>query len=193
MGSSFPIASGPDLTNRGNYGEPIRQDFEGIYSEASSSNLTNYNTPHALPLFRIPEEMFIPSLSYSQYNSSWCPSASDSTCSTQSEGSQPSRHWNYRARSASINTAPNWSATIPQYSPHGIIGTPQDLRGPQFNSMLEQYETPYTSPRMTPPASTRQLLDVPNSFEGYYIESVGPPALSTFSKPLDQHFPASPS
>jgi hypothetical protein len=60
--------------------------------------------------------------------------------------------------------------------------------------MLDQYETPYTSPRMTPPASTRQLLDVPNSFGGYYMESVGTPALPTYNKPLAQpFFPASPS
>lgn len=184
------------MTNQSNYGRQIQQDYEGlqgIYPEPTSSNFTNYNTPHVLPLLRIPEETYIPSLSYTQDNSPWCSSASDSTYSTQSEGSRNGRHWSRRARSASINTAPDWSATIPQYSPHGMVGTPQDLRGPQFDSMLEQYETPYTSPRMTPPASTRQLLDVPNSFGGYYMESVGTPALPTYSKPLAQHFSASPS
>jgi hypothetical protein len=193
MSNNFPTSSGPDLTNQGSYGRPAQQEFERMYSEASNTNFTNYNTPHALPLLRIPEETYIPSLSYTQDNSPWCSSASDSTYSTQSEGSRNGRHWSHRARSASINTAPDWSAAIPQYSPHGIIGTPQDLRGPQFDALLDQYETPYTSPRMTPPTSTRQLLDVPNAFGGYYMESVGTPALSTYSKPLAQLFSASPS
>lgn len=194
MSASFPTSSGPDLSNQGNYGRPIHEEFEGMYSETNNSNFTNYNTPHALPLLRIPEEPYIPGLSYTQDNSPWCSSASDSTYSTQSDGSRNGRHWGHRARSASVNTAPDWSAGIPQYSPHGIIGTPHDLRGPQFESMLDQYETPYTSPRMTPPASTRQLLDVPNSFGGYYMESVGTPALPTYNKPLAQLFSsASPS
>jgi hypothetical protein len=164
-----------------------------MYSEPSNSNFTNFNTPHALPLLRIPGETYIPSIAYTQDDSPGCSSASDSTYSTKSEGSRNGWYWSHRARSASINIAPDWWATIPQNSPHGMVSTPQDLRGPQFDSMLEQYETPYTSPRMTPPASTRQLLDVPNSFGGYYMESVGTPALSTYNKPLPQLFRTSPS
>ena len=54
---------------------------------------------------------------------------------------------------------------------------------PQFGSLLEQYET-HSSPRMTLLALFRQLLDVPNSFGGYYLESVDTPVLLTYSKPL---------
>jgi len=193
MSSNYPTSSGPDLSNSGTYGRPVQQAFEQLY-QGTTQNFPNFSTPqHALPLLRIPEEPYIPGLSYTQDNSPWCSSASDSTYSTQSEGSRSGRQWSQnRARSASINTS-DWSTSMPQYSPHGIIGTPQDLRGPHFDSILEQYETPYTSPRMTPPTSSRQLLGVPNSFGGYFLESVGTPALSTYNKPMAQLFPASPA
>jgi hypothetical protein len=134
-------------------------------------------------------------LAYTQENSPWCSSASDSNYSTQSDGSRTGRQWSLRARSASVHTVPDWPTNTAQFSPHNIIGTPQDLRNGQFDSILEQYETPYTSPRMTPSSLSRHLLDVPssNSFGGYYMESVGTPALSTYSKPLAQIFSASPS
>jgi hypothetical protein len=194
MATSFPTSSGPDLTGQSDYGRAVQPDFEGLFSEAGSSTFTNYSTPVTLPLLRIPEDTYIPGLSYTQDNSPWCSSASDSTYSTQSESSRSGRRWGRRARSASINTAPDWLATIPQYSPHGLISTPQDLRDPGFDAMLD-YETPYVaSPHMTPPSSTRQLLDVPNSFGGYYMESVGTPAaIATYNKPLAHPFQASPT
>jgi hypothetical protein len=49
---------------------------------------------------------------------------------------------------------------------------------------------------MTPPLSARsQHLDVPTTYGVFasYMESVGTPTLSTFSKPMAQNFPASPS
>lgn len=194
MAANFPVSTGPDLISQSEYGQSVQPDFGGMYPESSNSNFTNYNTPVALPLLRIPEDIYIPALSYTQDNSPWCSSASDSTYSTQSEGSRNGHHLGHRARSASIHTAPDWSATLPQYSPHGLIGTPQDLRTSTFDTMLE-YEAAYvTSPRMTPPPSTRQLLDVPNSFGGYYMESVGTPAtISTYNKPMAHLFQASSS
>jgi len=86
------------------------------------------------------------------------------------------------------------SAAVPQWPCHGLTATPQDMRSPGFESILDQYDAPYTtSPRMASPNPSRQLLDVPNSFGSYFMESVGTPALSTYNKPLAQHFPASPT
>ena len=191
--SNFPTGRGSDLSNQDSFSRQL--GFNDMYSEANNTNFPNYTTPHALPLLRIPEETYIPGLSYTQENSPWCSSASDSNYSTQSDGSRTGRQWSLRARSASVHTVPDWPTNTAQFSPHNIIGTPQDLRNGQFDSILEQYETPYTSPRMTPSSLSRHLLDVPssNSFGGYYMESVGTPALSTYSKPLAQIFSASPS
>jgi len=56
------------------------------------------------------------------------------------------------------------------------------------------YEPSYTPPRLTPPITTRgQLLDVPVSYGGFFMESVGTPAPSTYIKPMAQRFSASPS
>jgi hypothetical protein len=173
------------LSDQTNFSRP--EDFGGGFSEGGPTQLSSYTaTPH-LPLLSIPE------LSYTQENSPWCSSASDSTYSTQSDGPRNPPGWGHRGRSASIATS-DW-----HWSTHGITTTPQDLQSPAFDSIMEQYELPpYVSPRMTPPGSTRgHLLDVPNSFGqlGHYMdmESVGTPALSTYCKPLAQLFPASPT
>ncbi|KAH6674073.1 hypothetical protein B0J14DRAFT_653390 [Halenospora varia] len=153
----------------------------------------NYTTTPQLPLLRIPEDPFPPALSYAQDNSPWCSSsASDSTFSNHSDGSRSARQWPQRGRSASIADWPI-SATSP-WTSHGLSTTPQDMRSPPFDAMLEQYEqTAFTSPRIsTPNAPQSQLLDVPG-YGGYYMESVGTPTLSTYTKPISQVFPASPS
>ena len=194
--SSFSTRPVSEMADQTNFGRSAQPGFDELYSsEGGNPHFPSYTTTPQLPLLRIPEETYIPGLSYTQDNSPWCSSASDSTYSTQSDGSRNGRHWTHRARSASLTTVPDWSAAAAaaQWSPHGISTTPQDLRSPPFESIMEQFETPYASPRMTPPSSSRQLLDVPNSFGGYYMESVGTPALSTYNKPLAQLFSASPT
>lgn len=190
--SSFSVRPVTDLTDQQNYVRSVHTGFENLYSDVASG------TPftHALPLLRIPEEPYMPSLSYTQENSPWCSSASDSNFSTQSEGSRNGPHWvTHRARSASVATVPDWSAQASATQwPHTMNTPTQDLRSPPFEAIMEQYEAPpYPSPRMSPPSSSRLLLDGPNSFGGYYVESVGTPALSAYSKPLAQFFSASPS
>ncbi|KAH8685999.1 hypothetical protein BGZ60DRAFT_511139 [Tricladium varicosporioides] len=153
----------------------------------------NYTTTPQLPLLRIPEDPFPPALSYAQDNSPWCSSsASDSTFSNHSDGSRSARQWSQRGRSASIADWPI-SATSP-WTSHGLSTTPQDMRGSPFDAVLDQYEqTTFASPRVSPPnASQSQLLDVPG-YGSYYMESVGTPTLSTYTKPISQVFPASPS
>jgi len=182
-----------EMPNQTNFSRPAPSGFEDMNFEGGDAQFPNYTTTPQLPLLRIPEETYIPSLSYTQDNSPWCSSASDSTFSNHSDGSRNGRHWP-RGRSGSLADWPV-SAGPTQWSPHGITTTPQDLRSSPFDtSILEQYETPYTSPRMTPSSSRNQLLDVPNSYGVYsYMESVGTPALSTYSKPIAQLFSASSS
>jgi hypothetical protein len=179
------------MTNQNNYSRAAQSQFDEVYSEGGNAPFTSYTTTPQLPLLRIPEETYTPGLSYTQDNSPWCSSASDSTYSNQSDGPRNLPHWPHRGRSASI---PDWQATTTHWSPNPASVTPQDLRAPPFEPMLDQYDTPYMSPRMTPPSRRHQLLDVPGgSFGGIYVESVGTPALSTYIKPLAQHFPASAS
>lgn len=180
-----------DLPNQNNFSRNASA-FDEMNFESGDAQFPNYTTTPQLPLLRIPEESYIPSLSYTQDNSPWCSSASDSTYSSYSEGSRNGRPWP-RGRSGSLADWPV-SGGPAQWSPHGIATTPQDLRSPPFDpSILDQYETPYTSPRMTPP-SRSQLLDVPNSYGGYaYMESVGTPALSTYKRTVAQLLAASPS
>ncbi|TAQ83741.1 hypothetical protein B7494_g7943 [Chlorociboria aeruginascens] len=192
MTSNFSIGTATDIADHAHFTGPSQDGFQDMYVGGGNSQYANYyTTSHVLPLLRIPEDSYMPGLSYTQDNSPWCSSASDSTYSTQSDGSRNGRHWSHRARSASIATVPDWVAPAP-WSPHGISSTPQDLRSPPFDSIMEQYET-QPSPRMTSPNASRQLLDVPNTFGGYYMESVGTPALSTYNKPLSQMSSALPS
>lgn len=193
-----PMSPGPGSRPSGNYGQMTNQNtytraaqsqFDEVYSEAGNAQFSGYGTTPQLPLLRIPEETYTPGLSYTQDNSPWCSSASDSTYSTQSDGPRNISQWTHRGRSASI---PDWPVTTTHWSPNPASVTSQDIRAPPFESILEQYDTPYMSPRMTPPSRSHQLLDVPGtSFGGIYVESVGTPALSTYIKPLAQSFPAS--
>lgn len=184
-----PSGSYGQMTNTNTYTRAAQSQLDEVYGEGGNGEFTNYTTTPQLPLLRIPEETYTPGLSYTQENSPWCSSASDSTYSTQSDGPRTLPQWTHRGRSASI---PDWPAATTHWSPNPASITPQDLRAAPFESMLDQYDTPYMSPRMTPPSRGPQLLDVPGgSFGGIYMESVGTPALSTYIKPLAQHFPAS--
>ncbi|TVY56525.1 Zinc finger protein klf1 [Lachnellula cervina] len=181
-----------DLPNQNNFSRSTPSAFEELGFESGDGQSFNYTPPAPqLPLLRIPEESYIPSLSYTQDNSPWCSSASDSSFSNHSDGPRNGRQW--RGQSPSVADWPV-SAGPTQWSPHGIPTAPQDIRSPEFDpSILDQYETSYTSPRMTPP-SRNQLLGVPSSYGGYtYMESVGTPALSTYNKPIAQLSSASPS
>lgn len=193
--SPFQSNNETNLPNGDHFARASQQGFGGMYFEANSPSFPNFSSSHSLPLLRIPEETYVPGLSHTQDNSPWCSSASD--YSTQSEGSRNGRLWAMRGRAHSITTSADWSGPVAasQWSPHPMSTTPQDIRSPPaaFDSMLEHYETPYSSPRMTPPTSTRQLLDVPNAFGAYYMESVGTPALPTYNKPMAQIFSASPT
>jgi hypothetical protein len=51
-----------------------------------------------------------------------------------------------------------------------------DLESHTFESIMQQDEAPYTSPRTPPQSSCQQLLGVPSSFGGYYKEPAGVPA-----------------
>jgi hypothetical protein len=193
-----PTSSGPGSGPPGNYGQTANQNnytraaqsqFDTVYGEGGDTQFASYAATPQLPLLRIPEETYTPGLSYTQDNSPWCSSASDSTFSTQSDGPRNLPQWTHRGRSASI---PDWPVTTTHWSANTASVTPQDLRAAPFESMLDQYDTPYMSPRMTPPSRGHQLLDVPSgAFGGLYMESVGTPALSTYIKPLAQHFSAS--
>lgn len=151
---------------------PPGQLFEEPFSMTSTPQFPNYTiTPPQLPLLRIPEETWVPALA--SYNSSpWCSSASDSTFSARSDG--PRRY----GRSGSISTLPDWSATgsAPQWSPHPMSSTRQEVRNTAFDQMLEQYDTSYVPPRVVPEMRS-QHLDVPTSFGGggssNFMDSVG--------------------
>lgn len=67
--------------NLGNFSPPSQPGFGDFYIESADAS-------PILPLLRIPEETYTPALSYTQDNSPWCSSSSDSTYSTQSDGSR---------------------------------------------------------------------------------------------------------
>ncbi|KAG4029432.1 hypothetical protein MFRU_016g01840 [Monilinia fructicola] len=166
MTSTFNVRPMPEFSDHDSY-RVTSSSFQGLYPEEASS-FPGYSAPLSLPLLRIPEENYMPGLSYTQESSPWCSSASDSTYSTQSESSRTGRIAP-RARSGSLVTAPEWSIPVPsaQWS-HGMTSTTQDLRSPPYEPMMEACDATYTPPRMSPPS--RQLLDVPG-FGGYYMES----------------------
>jgi len=189
---SRPSGDYNQVTNQNNFTRATHSQFDEVYGEGGNAQFTSYTTTPQLSLLRIPEETYTPGLSYTQENSPWCSSASDSTYSTQSDGPRNLPQWTHRGRSASIATIPDWSAATTHWPSNAASVTSQELRSPPFDSMLDQYDTPYMSPRMTPPFRGHHLLDVPGgSFGGIYMESVGTPALSTYIKPLAQPFSAS--
>ncbi|ATZ48956.1 hypothetical protein BCIN_04g01650 [Botrytis cinerea B05.10] len=170
MTPTFNVRPMPEFSEQDPY-RATNSSFQGLYAEEVSS-FHPYSPPHALPLLRIPEEPYMPSLSYTHDNSPWCSSASDSTYSESSRTGRTA----HRGRSGSLATAPEWSVPVPnaQWS-HGMANTAQDLRSPPYETMMESYDAPYTPPRMSPPS--RQLLDVPAyNLGGYYMESVASPS-----------------
>ncbi|TGO07582.1 hypothetical protein BTUL_0264g00150 [Botrytis tulipae] len=188
MTPTFNVRPMPDFSEQDPY-RPTNSSFQGLYTEEVSS-FNSYSPPHALPLLRIPEEPYMPSLSYTHDNSPWCSSASDSTYSESSRTGRLA----HRGRSGSLVTTSDWPVPVPNAQwTHGMANTAQDLRSPPYETMMESYDAPYTPPRMSPPS--RQLLDVPAyNLGGYYMESVGNPHISTYNKHLAQTFlPASPS
>ena len=194
--SPFQSNNETNLSNGNHFARASQEGFGGMYFESSSPNFPNYTGSQSLPLLHIPEEPYAPGIPHTQDSSSWCSSASDSTYSTQSDGSRNGRLWVMRGRAHSITTTADWIGPVApsQWPPHPMGTGGQDISSPPaFDSMLDHFETPYSSPRMTPPNSTRQLLHVPNTFGTYYMDSVGTPALPTYNKPMAQFLSASPT
>ena len=174
-----------------------QEGFNGLYFQPTSPTYSNYDDSHPLSQLRIPEDSYVSGLSHTQDNSPWCSSASDSTYSTQSEGSLNCRLWALRVRTPfkTSTATSDWTGIVgaSYWASHPIVTATQEMRSPPaFDAMLEHYETPYSSPRMTPPTSTPQLLDVPNTFGTHYMDSVGTPALPTYNKSMSQFLLACP-
>ena len=113
--------------NLGNFSPPSQPGFGDIYIESADAFLP-------LPLLRIPEEHYIPGLSYTQENSPWCSSSSDSTYSTQSDGPRWKRH-----RSSSIATVPDWNSPFElQPSPYIAKNEPHGSSCPSMEPILIQ-------------------------------------------------------
>ncbi|KAF7946673.1 hypothetical protein EAE96_009664 [Botrytis aclada] len=170
MTPHFNVRPMPEFSEQDPY-RATNSSFQGLYNEEVSS-FHPYSPPHALPLLRIPEEPYMPGLSYTHDNSPWCSSASDSTYSESSRTGRIA----HRGRSGSLVTASEWPVPAPnaQWS-HGMSNTAQELRSPPYETMMESYDAPYTPPRLSPPS--RQLLDVPAyNLGGYYMESVASPS-----------------
>jgi len=131
---------------------PFQSDLEGTPPDAVPQ-FSNYN---ALPLLLIPEEPFMPGLSYTQNNSPWSSSASDSTFfsgnsnrtnSNRSSNSSLSdrNDLNYSSRSRSSSASgPEFTAS-PHSASHGLWTPPVDA--------LSR-------------SNSRKFLDVPNSSPG---------------------------
>lgn len=105
-------------------------------------------------------------------------SPSESDIQLQRAGLRNLPQWSHRGRSVSVKTIPDWPATTTHWSPNGSTGTPQDFLAPPFESMLDLYDTPYISPRMTSPTRGHQFLDMSDSFAGIYKMS------ELYAKPL---------
>ncbi|KAK2625241.1 hypothetical protein QTJ16_005610 [Diplocarpon rosae] len=154
------------------------QAFGETYGIASSNPFPSYTTASQqplLPLLRIPEENWIPGLSYG--NSPWCSSASDSTYSTRSDCSRSGLHLAPSDRAEFRATLPDWPlSTGTQWASHDVSTAPQETQIPAgYDSVQGRWETltPLPSPRMSSPISSRQLLDVPNSYGGFFLDTVG--------------------
>jgi hypothetical protein len=179
--STFAPHAGSNMPGQDNFSRDIQHDLTEMYTPARIAALSHSSQSLSL---QIPDDTNMPGLSHTQENSPWCSSASDSNYSTHSDGSRTGGQWSGRARSDSAHTVPNWPAAAPQFPSNAALGTPHDLQSPQFESPLEQFLGPYVSPRMTRPSVSQQLLDVTNSLDPFYMDSVGTPTLSIFSKPL---------
>lgn len=197
----YPVSSSTGGPSRSFGNQMDSQDTfasgqSGLDDSFMETRDVNYTTAlPQLPMLSIPDGNWYPELSYS--NSPWnCSSASSSTYST-SDGSKNAPQFPYttRGRSLSVATQPDWTTatTAPYWTP-GMHNTSQDMRSPGgFDNMLDAYETPFSSPRISTPVSARtQLLNIPTSMEGFYTDlSVGTPTLPTYSKPVAQVISAS--
>ncbi|CAL3967247.1 unnamed protein product [Diplocarpon coronariae] len=206
---TYPTTS-PPPSSRGSFdqfpdqdafaGSDAHQAFDEPYGMASSSPFPNYTAAPPqplLPLLRIPEESWTAGLSYSNTRSPWCSSASDSAYSTQSACPRDGPRLAPRDRSQSIATGPDRPLSMEtRWLSHGIRTTHPEIRSPAAcEPALDRREAhaPFASPRTSSPMSARQLLDLPNSYGGLFMDMVGNPALSTHSRPLAQNSPAYPS
>lgn len=150
--------------------------------------------PQPLPHTQNLEDPNPPGLAFAQDNSPWY-SSSESTYSTPSEGSRRGRHLADRGRSASIatTTMAEWTGVtgleaVQQWH-QATSNVTQDLRSSPFDPALTQYGNSYTPPRMASPLNpATQLLGVPATFGGLFLEPVGPPAPPIYRKPLAQPF-----
>ncbi|KAG9247981.1 hypothetical protein BJ878DRAFT_552490 [Calycina marina] len=178
--SGFQPNSNMDLSSQGEYDRTGQSQFQ--YTSF------NANAPISLPLLHIPEEPY-PGLPYGQDHSPF--SASDSTYSTQSEGSRTGRHYriNSRARSDSINNTPDWSST---YSPFHSQSMIFNHTGSLFDYTLDQFEPQFPSPGMISNMPAR-MWEIPNHGGAQYgeLSAVGISTLPTFTKSPAQSFPAS--
>lgn len=107
MTPTFNVRPMPDFSEQDPY-RATNSSFQGLYTEEISS-FHSYSPPHALPLLRIPEEPYMPSLSYTHDNSPWCSSASDSTYSESSRTGRIA----HRGRSGSLVTTSEWPVPVP--------------------------------------------------------------------------------
>ncbi|KAK6583878.1 hypothetical protein PZA11_003608 [Diplocarpon coronariae] len=206
---TYPTTS-PPPSSRGSFdqfpdqdafaGSDAHQAFDEPYGMASSSPFPNYTAAPPqplLPLLRIPEESWTAGLSYSNTRSPWCSSASDSAYSTQSACPRDGPRLAPRDRSQSIATGPDRPLSMEtRWLSHGIRTTHPEIRSPAAcEPALDRHgaHAPFASPRTSSPMSARQLLDLPNSYGGLFMDMVGNPALSTHSRPLAQNSPAYPS
>lgn len=129
----------------------------------------------------------MPGLSSTKENSPLYSSESDSNYSTQSETSRPNQ-WARNERQTSADKVPDWTSSS-QLHPNSVLNTAQELRSPQFDPLLAQFDS-YPSPRMTTPTSIPQtLLAGPNSFDGFGAVHLGMSPLTTmYSKALAPGF-----
>jgi hypothetical protein len=114
--------------------------------------------PNALPL------LIVPDVSYkrggphdlSPFHSSV---AGSIYSNTSSEGPRHDRLWT-PSRSTSISTTTDRSTPVStsQWSPICVSNTPQDCRSPSFESMLEYFEEPHSSPHTATPKMTQQPI-----------------------------------
>jgi hypothetical protein len=152
------------MTNQNNYRGAAQLQFDEVYSDGGKLPFTA--TPQ-LPLLNISEEISTPSLSYTPENN--YSSASNSTESYQSDLPRDYHQWSHGVGSVSAETIPDWPATTTHWSPNPSSDNPQDLRFPPFGTMLDLYDTPYMSPRVTPPTGGHQFWNEPsNSFAEIY-------------------------
>ena len=145
--------------------EPQRERPEGNLSTDSGRNQgveisrrPQQMFSNALPLLQLPDEISKPGPRYSQDTSPFHSSASGSIYSTSSEASRNDRLWAL-SRSTSISTAPEGLTPVSDsnWTPTGIVTTPQDMRNP----LTDVVDWHYRPPQTTSPTSTRQLLGVP--------------------------------